>query len=346
MIFYLVEDERLLKMLYGSCFPRYRKTRGEETIVVKHTRQSLFRKTLTLYVDDIATYRELGGLRGKRVIERYRASDYPSFGSVSGINTYDFPAFHREETPQGGLYPERQIIKSIDRCEEDFTIHSEELKQADSPEGLNEICSVYFDYIKSWNIKSDIKEALSDERWTMNWFKSQLKRNSITTIEQAESLIAETMLEVDPRDSGIVRLSKAADFSKLQHLAQQMLSGNSIDGTSFFDTQTLHSCLDPYVAELRLYGPSPAKKDYYSMAAAYKDLVLKSLAPLLRKLAGEAEYLSLGITRNTVDVNWAKMRLKELQDEWNESAFDMKSNIETRTALTRFNNAVAVINNR
>ncbi len=339
MKYCIVEADKLIKPLYKSNFPIYQKNRGGSEISAKLVKQFAFRKSISVYVDDIKTYLALGGREGSIQVERFYVSNYPTWRSLTGISTYDLPRFFVKEAVLRGVFPECQIIKEIKEDKDIIKISSESLIRVDSIDSLSFVCSVYFDYIKSWKQSISSESAETQEKKAEKWFSTKFKTLSLHTYKDAESWI-QNLLNIRDYDSGIVRKAKCYDFCRLATYV-----GSHFGSSSLILLSGVNHIYDKYdifrAAEL-LYGYD----DDYPFYGAFDEKAVQGVVSSLSNLADQAKYLSNGISNNTISIDWAYAKLKELQTEWNESGFPINERGDTSHAWEEFNRALTFIKSR
>ena len=338
MRFYIVEEDKLRKPLYKSNFPLYQKMRGSSDVSSKWIKQFLFRKSIALYVDDVYSYRAMGGKEGTTEIKQFRASDYPTWRTLTGIISYDIPHFTIKDTIKSGLFPQCEIIRDVLDDNGIITIKAEPLIKADSKESLTCVHTVYYDYIKSWKQSISSESASVEEEKAKKWFSNKLKNNNLATYKDAESWIID-LLNPNDEDSGIVRKAKCCDFCRLQEYVKSRYGMCSLivlsGGNHIYDKYDVYRAaqlLYHYERDYGFYGP-------------FDDDTVEGIAHNLHQLAQEASFLSSGISNKTIDLNWAHLRMKELQSEWNESGFPVNERGDTSNAWEQFNSAITYIKN-
>lgn len=216
MKYSIVEEKRLIRPLYKSFFPISLKNRENGKIALSLVNQSLFRKSIRLYVDDMTTYHRLGGHTGQRQVETIENKDSLSmWNHISGIATYNLPHFvNIHETVKYLKCPEYQIVTDVVEDSEIVTIHAETLNNVDSIDGLDCVSTIFFDYVKNCSFAISLEIAKSEEEKSKNYFFSKLKTPSLRSYKEAEGLIRK-LLKPQMDDSGIVRKSKCHDFCKV-----------------------------------------------------------------------------------------------------------------------------------
>lgn len=340
MKYSVVEEDKLIKPLYKSNFPFVKRTKwdpnGSSARIVK---QFMFRRSLNLYIDDVETYRAIGGLFGASKVERFRASDYPSWSQLTGISSYAFPDFANRPVIQGGYFPDSFLIKDIEQDNDLVIIHTEPLKNTDTTATLTKVRTVSFDYVKSWGVTIDKESAEREENKANKWFISKLGQEGITSIQGADSLIGR-ILKADSEDTGIVRKSKAYDFYKMRCLAQKQIKSDIRDEMCFLDGFFFQN--DIWKAAQRLYN----LKGDFPFYDVYDDALVDKLVSSLGKLVREADYLWKGICNHTVDVAWAKEKLNDIKSEWNEASFPFERRGDTGSQWKRYNELFKLINSK
>ena len=336
MKYHIVENEELIEPLYESNFPIYQKSRSGPEISAKLVKQFAFRKTISVYVDDIEAYHALGGREGTIKVNKFRASNYPNWKSLTGISTYDLPHFIVKEVALRGIFPEYQIIKEIHEDDEIIKICSEPLIQVDSIDSLSFVCSVYFDYIKSWKKSISSESATTQEEKAKKWFSTKFKSLSLQTYKDAERWI-QNLLKTSDDDSGIVRRAKCYDFCRLATIISSHYGMSSLILIS--GKNLIYDKWDIHKASKLIYGyGSPSY-------GAFDDNEISCIVSSLRQLANEAKFLSNGISNNTISIDWAFTKLKELQTEWNESGFPINEREDTSHSWEDFSRALTFIKN-
>ena len=337
MKYCIIENDNLIKPLYKSNFPIYQKNRGGPEICAKIVKQFAFRKSVSVYVDDLETYRALGGREGSIRVERFRASDYPTWRRLTGITTYDLPRFMIKEAVLSGVCPECQIIKEIKEDNRNISIYSESLIKVDSNDYLSYVCSFYFDYIKSWKQIISSESAETQEKKALQWFSTQFK--SFSTYNDAESWI-QTLLNTRDDDSGIVRRAKCYDYLRLNSYVKSLFGKNSLIPRSGANYN--YDKFDIFRTAERLYGYDEGCPFFW----VFDNKAVEDVASSLCKIADEARFLSTGIIDNTISIDWAYTKIKELQTEWNEAGFPINERGDTAHSWEEFNRNLTFIKSR
>lgn len=334
MKYFVVEETRVVKPLYKSNFPFVKKSRwGQDSSLAfaRIVKQCLFRRTIHLYVDDVESYRTLGGHFGARRVERFHVSNYPTWRLLTGISAFFLPEFRPAPIIRGGHYQDCYLIMKINHDDDLVTLQSELLQRADSTATLTEVTSVYCEYIKSWGITINKESAEREAFRAKKWFKARVRECNIRSLESAVDLIVRT-LNASPKDSGIVRKSKAYDYHKLWCIAQEMFKREArLDDVSFYNGGFFFD-EDTWNAAKCLYD----LQGDYSYNGVYDDALISQLCETISALTKEAEYLSSGLQNGDVNLEWAKVKIKELRSELNEAGFPFSERGDTEYNWKRF----------
>ena len=323
MKYFVIEEERAVKPLYESNFPFVQKTRlASSGVYARFVKQFKFRKTVHLFVDDVDSYRALGGRFGARKVDRFRAKSYPTWSSLTGIESFFFPEFQRSGVINGGYFPDCYLITQIDHSGDLVTFKTELLQRADSSEALSEVTSVYFEYVKSWVITIDKETAKQNEKRSAKAFKKRLFDCNIRSLESAYALI-DRILDANPHDSGIVRKSKAYDLYKFRSIAREMIKSDHSQELEYISSYFMRE--DIWNAAKHLYELH-GDDSFYDV---YDDELIHQLVVTLENLAKEAKYLANGIYNHSIDPQWAKDKMKELLSETKEADFNFNGRGDT-----------------
>lgn len=331
MKYFIVEEDKIIKPLFKSNFPIVKRRRDDTDFSARIVKQFLFRLCINVYVNDVETYRELGGKFGETKVERFRALDYPSWFQLTGIKSYDLPEFKLASPIKGGCYPTCFCIKRIDQRGDRVSISSEILEKADSCEGLTKVVSVYFDYIKSWGLNINKEAADIQIKKATKWFESRLIENKITQLSDAEQFL-DSILAASADDCGIVRKSKSYDHVMYKFVAKKFIQNQSHVALGPDDI--------PYKDEIRLsakhlYG---LVNDMCSYESVYDSAFVEQLIKSVKNIERESDYLAIGIRDKTVNVSWAKKWVTELRSECFESGFPFNKRGDTEYSWNRINN--------
>lgn len=243
MKYSIVEEKRLIRPLYKSFFPLYLKNRGNGEFVLSLVKQSIFRKSIRLFVDDKATYLRLGGHTGQRQVGPIETNDSLSmWNHISGIAVYSLPHFYCTHKIAHAKCPEYQIVTDLVQERDIVTISSETLDNVDSIDGLTCVSTIFFDFVKncSFNISSEI--AMSEEEKSKNYFFLKLKTPTLRTYKDAEQLIRD-LLKPQMDDSGIVRKSKCHDFCKVVEYIESHFGMSTFSSLLAGDNASKHSVI-------------------------------------------------------------------------------------------------------
>lgn len=336
MKYFFVEEERIVKPLYKSNFPLIKQQKWGQPSA-RLVKQFKFRKTLRLFVDDVETYRSLGGQFGSKKVERFRVSDYPTWSQLAGISTFFLPEFRPAPIIKGGNSSNCYLITDIVHNNDLVTVQSEFLEKSNSSEGLTEVTSVFCDYTKSWSVTIDKDSAEQDGFRAKKWFKSRVRECNIKSRQSAYDLI-DRILDANSNDSGIVRKSKAYDYVQFRCIAQEMFKIKAYEDDESND-YGFYLRDDIWEAAKSLYG----LQGDYSYYDVYDDTLISQLVATLHSLTKEADELSLGLHYRTIELNWAKAKMKELRSELNEAGFPFNQRGDTEYHWNRFNDIYKTI---
>lgn len=298
------EEDIIIKKTYESFTP-CRISKKDDGLFCTYTKQVLCRKSVSLYVDNVELYKNLGGRCGD-YIEEFDVCDYPSWFSLTGIQTYIMPFYTVNmisKSRQDGFKDYKLIIEN--RQEEDLlTVDVENCIFVDSDKGLNKVVSISFEYYKSWNFNVDINKAEELYDFLFDTISRQIENaNSDSDVNFAKQL-----LHPSGQDSHIVQLAKCQDCYFILSL-WHYVKGNAklptlkkcrmIEG----DYSYYNGVVDYFIPQL-----------LYTYEENKIDLSYSEQCKIADKLNGEEWHLN-----SVTDREWAEHELRNIRVKWFEN---------------------------
>lgn len=222
MKYHIEEKEENIKHLYNSICPlKVRNKDGQ--VLYRHVRQSIYRKTITLFIDDIDLYKKEGGKTGE---QSYKTNLPETWRGISGLYyiEHSLPQ-DNSSCPRKNGHQNSYFIISQQTKDDTLRITTEDVIYVDSIDGLFPITTAYKDYYKSWYIDVPFNEGETRYNDIIREFR-QLHSKNNDWLKMQDSL--KSTLNLSANDSGIVQLAKISDYVILKEIVDKEGAEDSV----------------------------------------------------------------------------------------------------------------------
>ena len=297
------EEDIIINKTYESYTPcRIFKKDGD--LFCTYTKQVLCRKSISLYVDKVDLYQKLGGRCGD-YNEEFSVLDYPSWFSLTGLQTYIMPFYNVNFISKSRHYGFKDYKLVIENREEKdlLTVEIENAIYVDSIEGLNKVVSIGFEYYKSWNFNVDFNKAEGIYDFLFDMISKQIENDT----SDSPLNIVKQLLHPSGQDSHIVQLAKCQDCYFILSLWEYVKGIGKLP--------TLKNCRMiagdySYSGVMSYYIPELL----YDYAESKIELSYSTQTKISDELNREESYLN-----SAHDHEWAEREIKSLRMKWFEN---------------------------